>query len=176
MLTQARASAALLLGTALFFAVPTYAAALPDAFPVQPGIASLVLATTDSELEAVLSAPAISLIGFESNPKTPSERNRFQLARQNLRKGDALLRFNTDAACSLMASKVRMGSPGKGRIFSAHYRFTCAEAAHLTSVAMGLFLAFPRLQHLFVRYEIAGLRGEAEANWSQPLISFIPLF
>ncbi len=143
---------------------------------MQPGIASLVLATQDSELEAVLSAPAISLIGFESPPETASERERFQLARESLQQGEALLRFNTEAACRLRIAEVQTGSPSRGRILSARYRFSCAAPERLRSVAVSVFLAFPRLQRLFVRYAITGLRGEAEARWANPLITFIPLF
>lgn len=155
------------------------AAEKPEPLVASPGTAVVRIIGDGGELQVELLAPAISLLGFEHDPRTSDERKTLRLAEENLRAGEALVRFSTRAACRLEHAEVDRGSGGKAdrpRELSARYRFACDQPGLLDSAAVGLFVAFPLLERLFLRYEVAGVRGVAELNRGRPVASFVPLY
>jgi hypothetical protein len=151
----------------------------PEPLVPGPGTAVITIAGDGADVRAELVGLAVSFMGFEHAPKGRLERESFRLTRENLETGDGLIRFNTRAACRLTGARVDMGaSPSKtgGRMLSASYGFRCSQPESLDSAALGLFVAFPALERVFVRYELGGVRGAAELNMPRPVVSFVPLY
>ncbi|MBK1721018.1 ZrgA family zinc uptake protein [Thiocystis violacea] len=143
------------------------------------GVAHLKLAIDGPEVEVELFAPGVTLVGFEHAPQTDMESETLRLARENLRAGDGMIRFNTDAACRLVKARVETDLPeassGQAHAdISAYYRFDCAQPRALDSAALGLFTGFPALQRVLVHYEMAEGRGAAELTRGNPVVGFIP--
>jgi hypothetical protein len=146
----------------------------------ESGRADLVISGEGGSVEVALAVRAASLVGFEGSPASDAQRRALAVTRGNLKTGDALVRFSTRAACRLSHAEVDMDTGRESddraaRLFSASYRFDCDRPELLDSAALGLFVAFPALQRVFVRYDLDGIRGEAELNRSRPVVSFVPL-
>lgn len=166
-----------------------YAAGAGDACPEgnggrsasDPGVAALTVAAEGSELLVAFVGPATTLLGFDHQPGTGAQREAFRLARENLKTGDGLIRFNTSAGCRLTGAEVDMGvdradrRPGDQGELSASYRFVCDRIGQLRSAAVGLFVGFPALQRVFVRYDLPDAEGAAELTANLPVVSFVPL-
>lgn len=148
------------------------------------GVGQLDIAIDGSEVKIALSAPAVTLVGFEHAPQSDMESETLRLARENLKSGDAMIRFNTNAACRLIKARVDSdlpeATPAEDPAAQAHaditayYRFECLQPQALDSAALGLFTGFPALQRVLVRYEMPEGRGAAELTRGNPLVSFIP--
>lgn len=145
------------------------------------GVAELTLSAAGSDLAVEFVGPAASLVGFEHAPATAAERATLRLATDNLKTGDGMLRLNTQARCRLASAEVqtgldRKGRKGDGRVeMSASYRFTCEQPDRLESAAVGLFVGFPALERVLVRYALPDGKGAAELTRNRPVVSFIPL-
>jgi hypothetical protein len=151
----------------------------PGSLDASPGTVVVSISGDGTRLRAELAGLAVSLMGFAHVPRSQSERETFRLARENLETGDALIRFSTRAGCRLTKAEVNMGSAGEAedeRALSASYEFTCSRPELLDSAALGLFMAFPALERVFIRYELSGIRGDAELNMRRPVVSFVPLY
>jgi hypothetical protein len=142
----------------------------------------LVIIGDGREVRVELRALVASLAGFEGRPSDEAEREALHLTRENLETGDGLVRFGARAACLLGAAEVDMGSDARrehasgAEVLSARYRFECGRPELLESAAVGLFVAFPALQRVFVRYRLGEIRGEAQLNSTRPVVSFVPLY
>lgn len=136
-----------------------------------------------------LSAPAATLVGFEHAPATADERETLRLAKENLKAGDGMIRFSTNADCRLIESRVeahlsdrrRTSTRGQGAgtteraHLTARYRFHCDRPDRLDSAALGLFIGFPVLQRALVHYATSDGKGEAELTPVNPVVVFVPL-
>lgn len=125
-----------------------------------------------------LRAPAAGLVGFEHSPRTAEERKTLDLAAQNLKTGDGLVRFSIQAGCRLEEARIDADPAPKGKEsgeLGARYLFHCDRPDALISAALGLFMGFPALARAHVRYEMAGISGEAVLTPSNPAVTFIPL-
>ena len=141
------------------------------------GTAILSIRADGGTIRVDLSAPALTLVGFTGSPGNAAQRQDLELAADNLKTGDAVLRFNPQAQCVLEAAKVdadpreRNGAADLG----ATYRFGCALPGSLTSVALGLFVGFPALLRIHVRYATALGKGAAVLTPANPTVTFVPL-
>lgn len=125
-----------------------------------------------------LRGPAAGLVGFEHAPRTAEQRETLALAARNLKTGDGLVRFNTQAGCRLEEARVDSDPAPKGKSpgeLGARYLFHCDRPEALGSAALGLFAGFPALARAHVHYQLAGAAGEAVSTPANPVVSFIPL-
>jgi hypothetical protein len=142
------------------------------------GTAELTIAAESDAVLVRLVAPAASLIGFAGKPRTADQRETLALAVQNLKTGDGLFRFNTQAFCRLEDARVDGDpKPAKGQAadLGASYRFVCDRPDAVSSVAVALFLGFPALEQVLVHYTMVRGRGEAVLTPRNPVVSLIPL-
>ncbi len=131
-----------------------------------------------SRVRVDLRGPAAGLVGFEHGPRTAEQRETLALAAENLKTGDGLVRFNTQAGCLLEEATIDADPAPKGKDpgeLGASYVFHCDQPGSLGSAALGLFMGFPALARAHVRYELAGISGEAVLTPANPVVSFIPL-
>ncbi len=149
-----------------------------SAWAGESGTATLSINGKGAEVQVELAGPAASLVGFERAPRWAAERETLALAAENLKTGDGLVRFSTPAGCRLEQAKIDADPAPKGKgpaDLGASYRFHCDRPEALDSAALGLFMGFPALARVHVRYDLSGVRGEAAATPSNPVVSFIPL-
>ena len=158
--------------------------------PHMHGVGHLDLAVVGSDVEVELFAPGATLVGFERAPQTDSEEETLRLARENLRAGDAMIRFSTHAGCRLASVRVEADLPEPAPAppsaagsapteaihadIAAYYRFACNQPQALDSAALGLFSGFPALQRVLVHYAMPEGRGAAELTRANPVVSFVP--
>lgn len=141
------------------------------------GTANLSIRAEGGTVLVEFSAPALTMVGFTDAPENPTQREDLKLAAENLKKGDALVRFNPEALCSLEWTKVdadprlRKGAA----LLGASYRFGCALPGSLRSAALGLFIGFPALERVHVQYATAEGRGAAVLTPGNPVVRFVPL-
>jgi hypothetical protein len=123
-------------------------------------------------------APAATLIGFEGKPGNREQREALALAVENLKAGDGLVRFNTQAFCRLEDARVD-GDPkapkGQTADLGATYRFACDNLGALSSAAVALFAGFPALERVRARYITPRGQGETLLTPRSPVVSFVPL-
>ena len=155
------------------------------------GIGHLNVAAEGSSVVVELIAAAAGLIGFERAPRSDAERETFNLAKENLMAGDAMIRFNTEAGCRLETAEVDADFAQAGQAhahdqgshdggdahgdFHVSYRFECERPDELGSAALGLFAGFPALERVLVHYVTAEGQGGAELTPRQAVMSFVPL-
>jgi len=153
------------------------AGALAAADHPVPGVVNLHIQGSDGDLQVDLSAPALTLVGFAGRPTTPTQRADLQLATENLRNGNALVRFNPEAQCALTAARVDADPAGDidTADLGAHYRFACTIPGALKSAALGLFIGFPALGRVHVRYQTTQGQGEAVLTRGNPVVNFVPM-
>jgi hypothetical protein len=135
----------------------------------------LTITGEGGDIRVELVGEVASLVGFEGPPSTEEERAALRITRENLKIGDALVRFSTRARCRLESAAVDVGGTAAG-VPLARYRFACQAPERLDSAAFGLFAAFPVLQRAFVHYAVDGIRGDAELSRARPVASFVPLY
>jgi hypothetical protein len=142
------------------------------------GTADLTIVAGSDEVQVEILAPAATLIGFEGRPSNKERRETLALAVENLKAGDGLIRFNTQAFCRLDEARVD-GDPkaakGQTADLGAIYRFACDQPGALSSAAVALFMGFPALEQVRVHYRTPSGRGEALLTPRNPVVSFAPL-
>lgn len=153
-------------------------APLATAFAAPPiGTAALDIRVQGQTVMVTLKAAAETLIGFSGPPADAAQREDLRLAAANLRHGDALIRFNTQASCQLEEARVD-ADPRKGRGaagMGASYRFHCLFPQSLGSAVAGLFMGFNALARVEVHYVIPAGQGVAVLTRANPVVSFVPL-
>ena len=140
--------------------------------------ATLKIEADGPRVQVDLRGPAVGLVGFEHGPRTAEQRETLALAAQNLKTGDGLVRFNTQAGCRLEEAQIDSDPAPKGKAsgeLGARYLFHCDRPEALGSAALGLFAGFPALARAHVHYQLAGAAGEAVSTPANPVVSFIPL-
>lgn len=150
----------------------------PVAAAPPPGTADLTIAAGPDGLKVTIQAPAATLVGFEGRARGQDQRETLALAVENLKTGDGLIRFNAQAFCHMDDARVD-GNPqaakGQAADLGASYRFVCDQPQALRSAAVALFIGFPALERVRVRYSIPGAQGEAMLAPRAPVLSFVPL-
>lgn len=140
------------------------------------GVVTLDVAVDASTLGIHVEAPADSLLGFEHRPRTAEQKQAVVQLQQRLRDAAQWLRPNTEAACQLREATVESelfdtAAQGKAQEdghadVDADVRVECRQPQALTSLDVGLFDAFPRMQRIDV--QIAGPKGQARATLKRP--------
>jgi hypothetical protein len=140
--------------------------------------ATLKIEADGPRVRVDLRGPAAGLVGFEHAPRSAEQRETLKLAARNLKTGDGLVRFNTQAGCRLEEAQIDSDPAPKGKDpgdLGARYLFHCDRPEALGSAALGLFVGFPALARAHVHYRLAGAAGEAVSTPASPVVSFIPL-
>ncbi|MGE5155285.1 MAG: ZrgA family zinc uptake protein [Bdellovibrio bacteriovorus] len=140
--------------------------------------ATIRMTADGSRVEVDLRGPAAGLVGFEQAPRNADQRQTLALAAQNLKTGDGLVRFSSQAGCRLEEAQVDADPAPKGKEpaeLGAHYRFHCDRPEALGSAALGLFMGFPALARAHVHYDMGGVSGEAVLTPANPVVTFVPL-
>ncbi|WP_295390323.1 DUF2796 domain-containing protein [uncultured Thiodictyon sp.] len=141
------------------------------------GTADLSIHADGSTVTVELSAAAQTLVGFSGAPTDAASREVLKVAEENLKHGEALVRFNPLASCVLDDAKVdadpreHEGEAGMG----ASYRFNCQFPKSFSSAALGIFSGFNALQRVHVRYTTADGQGAAILTRENPVVNFVPL-
>ena len=141
------------------------------------GTANLSIRVEAGTVQVELSASALTLVGFTGAPADTAQRGDLKLAAENLRRGDALVRFNPQAGCGLETARVDAGPGGKANDaeMGASYRFGCTFPGSLNSAALGIFLGFPALRRIHVHYATPQGQGAAVLTPGNPVVTFVPL-
>ncbi|EGV32896.1 hypothetical protein ThidrDRAFT_1016 [Thiorhodococcus drewsii AZ1] len=151
--------------------------AAPQVRAMPQGMAMLTIEIDGATILAHFRAPRATLVGFDGAARNAQERETLGLARENLRNGTGMMRFDTQAACSL-AEVVLKGDAARGAgvadEIGVDYRFACLSPEHLDSVALGFFIGFPALERVLVRYRTGEGRGGAELTQGNPVVGFVP--
>ena len=129
------------------------------------GVAHLQIAIEGNTVEASFDLPGHDLLGFEHAPATEAEKAAVTAAGERLKDAVAILRFSSEAKCTVAHSSFETETPEAGAAhvdFVAHYRFTCAVPAALAGFTTGLFKAFPSIGELAVQSQAPqGVREQA---------------
>ena len=140
------------------------------------GLVRLDVAVDGKTLTLQLEAPLDSVLGFEHRPRTTAQRQA----------GDALLRRMQDAASLFRPEAAAMCTPTRTRVDSqalqsgnavadkedehadieVSIEFSCLQPNQLTSVEVGLFDAFKRIQRIEV--QVAGAKGQSKQTLNRP--------
>ncbi len=164
--------ATILLAALLALAPP--ALARPPAAAHQHGVATLGVAIEGDRLHVVLTAPLDTLVGFEHEPRTATQREALARAQARLEDFGVLFRLPTAAGCRV--DGVDLSSPwalasGRGAAtarrdghaeLSAEYRLSCQAPEALDLLELKLFEVFPRARE--VRAERVSPRGQSAAR------------
>lgn len=145
------------------------------------GVAELRVAVDGPALLVELESPLDNLVGFEHAPRDQEQRDALASAEQTLAQFHRLFDLPAAAACTL--KEVHLQSPwpqsedhhrhehehdhqdGETHAdMRIHYELACAQPQALSSVAVKLFDAFPRIHH--IRAETATPRGQGSATLS----------
>lgn len=146
------------ISSAIAFALSLFsAAAAAQHAPHEHGVATLRLALDGRQLHLELDSPLDNLVGFEHAPRNARERAALDAMAQRLRDAGALFALPAAAACVAAAPELALPhGAGADKTAGGHsdvrasYAFECAAPAQLTTLRIGLFEAFPRLQRLRV--------------------------
>lgn len=145
------------------------------------GLVRLDVAVDGKTLTLQLEAPLDSVLGFEHRPRTTAQRQA----------GDALLRRMEDAASLFRPEAAAMCTPTRTRVDSqalqskalqsrnaaadkedehadieVSIEFSCLHPDQLTSVEVGLFDAFKRIQRIEV--QVVGAKGQSKQTLNRP--------
>ncbi len=140
------------------------------------GLMHINVAIDKQVLTIQLESPLDSLLGFENMPKTTTQRLAVDAMSKQMNDGAALFKPAIAAQCKLTKATVESAvfqatAPAGDKEephadLDASYEFTCAQPDKLTSVEIGLFQAFPRLQKIEV--QVAGPKKQSKTSLSRP--------
>lgn len=120
----------------------------------QHGVARLEVAVDGPTLTIRLESPLDNLLGFEHAPRTDRQKQAAQDLLAALRRGDGLFAPTLAAGCKLVEARVEapvlegQGGTAKHADLEADWRYTCAQAARLTGLKVGLFDKYRGLRRL----------------------------
>lgn len=156
------------------------------------GVMKIDIALDKQVLTVQLDSPLDSLLGFEHRPKSPAQRLAADALLKRMSDGAALFRPTSAAQCALTATTVASavlqsgvpidppasaphsalasaphdGERGEHADIEASYAFRCVHPDALTTVEVGLFDAFKRLQKIEV--QVAGPKGQSKQTLKRP--------
>ncbi|MEI7464244.1 MAG: DUF2796 domain-containing protein [Burkholderiales bacterium] len=144
------------------------------------GLMHIDIAVDKQLLLVQLESPLDGLLGFERRPRTPAERQAADALLERM--GDAATLFKPDAAALCVLKKASIESAvlqsttraaGKDADrksehadLDASYEFSCTHPDKLTTMELGLFDAFKRLQKIEV--QVAGARSQSRQTLQRP--------
>lgn len=140
------------------------------------GLMRLDIAVEKQLLTVQLESPLDSLLGFEHRPSTPAQRQAADALLKQMADAGAL--FKPDAAAQCKPTKTTVESPAlqsappasgkedEHADLDASYEFTCAQPDKLSTVEIGLFDAFSRLQKIEI--QVAGTKGQSKQTLKRP--------
>lgn len=153
------------------------------------GAGKLDIAIEKRTLEIELEAPGNDIVGFETSPSTPEQKQAVAQARATLAKPLELIKLPEAAGCKVASAKVKLvgggahdhghgHSHGKAKAgakaaeshseFHAEYKFTCAKPELLTWIELDYFKAFPRAEKLDVSIVGDKIQAKAIATKDKP--------
>jgi hypothetical protein len=139
------------------------------------GVAKLGVAVQDKAVTITLESPLDSVIGFEHRPTTAPQRASVEALQTRLKTPQELFRFDGQAACTFRRGKAESAifqPPAPGGVADEHadldaeFEFTCAHPDRLTTLEVGLFQAYPKLQRLEV--DVATGKGQFKRDLRSP--------
>jgi len=140
------------------------------------GLMHLDIAVDKQLLTVQLESPLDSLLGFERRPRTPAERQAADALGRQMNEGAALFKPDAAAQCTLTKARIESavlqpsaapaGKEDEHADLDASYEFSCALPDKLTSVEIGLFDAFKRLQKIEV--QVAGAKLQSKQTLQRP--------
>jgi len=165
------------------------------------GAATLNLAQEGTDIHVELQSPAANIVGFEHAPSTDTEHKALEQAVETLKDGARLLRFEDDAECRLVESRVEspLLETDQGKAdehdeghrhaekqehdeheshaeahadILAEYRFSCARPEKLGRMDVMLFEAFPAIDDLDTNFVTDRGQGNLELTAADPTVKF----
>jgi hypothetical protein len=139
------------------------------------GIAKLGIAVQGGTVSITFESPLDSLIGFEHRPTTPAQQNAVDALQARMRAAKGLIGFDAAAGCELARAEAESAlfqpaAAGAGADahadLDAAFEFRCSHPERLSRVDIGLFAAYPRLQHLDV--EVVTANGQFKRDLKRP--------
>lgn len=110
-----------------------------------------IAVSRDGQVEAEFVFPGDTVYGFEREPRTDAEMETVHAAHERLSDPAALLRFNPQAGC--VAIESRIGGGGDAGTHGHHdititVRFRCEHPDRIAVVGTELFALFPRIEEI----------------------------
>jgi hypothetical protein len=163
------------------------------------GAGELNLALDADNLYLELRSPAASVVGFEHPPSNQADHAALDNAVAILEQGERLFGLSPAAGCRLqsvdVASALIDGDRDGGHAhwpgqdmdtaaghhghddtthsdITATYRFVCDHPDQLQQADIGLFEAFPPMQHLEIQFIIGARQGGADLDRSNHVLRF----
>lgn len=134
------------------------------------GFAEFNIAIDGDDMQIEFSSPADSILGFEYEPSTSTERKAMTEAIAILRDPSNLFVLPSNAACRLQEVEAeRHADDEKHSEFHAHYHFVC-NGSWPETISLKLFETWPRIEEVRVQALTPGgqVGGSFDAN--DPLI------
>ena len=162
------------------------------------GVATMLLAIEDNEVQLRIESPAANLLGFENAAHTDAEKQGLKQAVKDLRNADNVVQFPGQAECRVKRASVLhtvgaedLHDEGKheGHSHDEHkhdehkeqqshsdfiieFRFECGVIAKLNQLDVKLFSKFPLLETLDLQYIAPQGQGAAELTAKKTLFRF----
>lgn len=141
------------------------------------GLVALDVAVEGSLLTVQLEAPLDSVLGFEHRPRTAAQRQAAEDLLKRIKDDGTLIRPAAAAQCSLTkttveSARLQSPAPAVGTKDSEHadldvsFEFNCKQPALLSSIEVGLFDAFKRIQKIEV--QVAGAKTQGKQTLKRP--------
>lgn len=141
------------------------------------GLVNLDVAIEGRLLAVALEAPLDSLLGFEHRPRTPAQRKAADAVMKRMNDGASLIRPSAAAQCipggtTIESEALESPQPADSKREDEHtdldasFEFTCAQPDRLTSIELGFFEAFKRIERIEV--QVAGPKGQSKQTLQRP--------
>lgn len=139
------------------------------------GVVNIDIAVQGNTLTVQVEAPLDNLVGFEHRPRTAPQLKAAEAALKALNDSAALFKPAAAAQCDagkaeVDGSTLQPAVPGAKDAahadLDATYTFTCAQPAALSTLELGLFDAFRRIQRIDV--QVAGPQGQRKQVLRRP--------
>ena len=140
------------------------------------GLVRLNVAIDAKTLTVQLEAPLDSLLGFEHRPRTAAQKQASDALLKQMNDGTTLIRPEGAASCKptkvtvesevLQSAKPAGGKEEKHADLDASFEFNCEQPDKLTSIEIGFFDAFKRIQKIEVK--VAGPKGQSKQTLTRP--------
>ena len=138
------------------------------------GTARLGIAVQDKTVTIQFESPLDSLIGFEHRPATPAQKTAASALQSKMHAPQDLFRFDSAASCVLTKSEAESaifqppvaGAADEHADLDASFEFRCERPDRLSTLEVGLLLAYPRLKRINV--DVATDKGQFKRELTSP--------
>jgi Protein of unknown function (DUF2796) len=137
------------------------------------GVAQLdVLVLEEGKVTVALETPLDNVLGFEHQPRTQAEKNKYQQVKNLLTQG-AFFEFD-GGQCRLLKGNMQaeFDSEEAHADLDAEWTFECKQPNSIKGLSVGLFKAFPRLNQLQVQTVLPSKQFGAKLTPTQTRLSF----